>query len=290
MSVGTKKIHAFDIFNVILLGIFSLMILYPFIYILAVSLSDKLSIMQNKVYFLPKGLNVKAYKMVMEDLMFLGAYANSIFYTAAGTAINIAATALTAYPLSKKFLKGRRAVLIAIIFTMIFTGGIIPNYILIKKLGMIDTVWSLILPGAIWVWNLILMKTFFEESPERMEESAKIDGGNDFQILWRIVTPVSAPIISTMVLFYAVGHWNSFFIPLIYLNKPAMYPLQILLRNIVIAGELNVENPLATGGEVLLGQSIKYATIIISIIPMIILYPLIQKYLIKGILVGSIKG
>lgn len=285
-----RKIYTFDIINMLILTAFTICVLYPFVYVIAISLSDTVHVLKNEVFIIPLGFNLKAYEKVFQDPYFITSYLNTFKYTIVGTTINILLTAMTAYPLSKKYLKGHKIIMFAITLTMIFSGGMIPNYILIKNLTMIDTIWSIVLPGAIIVWNLILMKTFFESIPDSLEESAKIDGYNDFQILWKIIIPVSVPIISAMVLFYAVGHWNNFFAPLIYLNTQSKYPLQIILRGIVISGEMNIANNLSTGGEVIMSQSIKFAVIIVSMVPMVVLYPFIQKYLIKGIMVGSIKG
>lgn len=273
---------------VLILG--ALLIVYPFLYLLAVSFSAKLPVLQNRVWLYPIGFNLTAYSKVFEVKDFLRSYGNTFLYTIVGTAINLVMTTLTAYPLSKQYLKGRKAFNFMILFTMMFGGGLIANYILIKSLGMINTIWALVIPGAVSAWNMVLMRTYFEQLPESLEESAKLDGANDFQILLRIVLPTSTPIISTMVLYYAVGHWNSWFAPFIYLSDSAKFPLQLVVRTIVLTGEFNVMQQIANGGEVVMQSSLKYAIIMISMIPMLILYPLIQKYLVKGIMVGAIKG
>ena len=279
-----------NIFIRIILILCSLLIIYPFLYLLAVSFSSKLPILQNRVWLYPIGFNLTAYSKVFQVKNFLRSYGNTILYTVVGTSISLIMTTLTAYPLSKPYLKGRKFFNFMIMFTMMFGGGLIANYILIKSLHMINTIWAIVIPGAVSAWNMVLMRTYFEQLPESLEESAKLDGANDFQILYKIVLPTSTPIISTMVLYYAVGQWNSWFAPFIYLSDADKFPLQLFVRGIVLTGEMNVMQQIANGGEVVLANSLKYAIIMISMIPMLILYPLIQRYLVKGIMVGAIKG
>ena len=244
----------------------------------------------SRVWLYPIGFNLTAYSKVFQVKNFLRSYGNTILYTVVGTSISLIMTTLTAYPLSKPYLKGRKFFNFMIMFTMMFGGGLIANYILIKSLHMINTIWAIVIPGAVSAWNMVLMRTYFEQLPESLEESAKLDGANDFQILYKIVLPTSTPIISTMVLYYAVGQWNSWFAPFIYLSDADKFPLQLVVRGIVLTGEMNVMQQIANGGEVVLANSLKYAIIMISMIPMLILYPLIQRYLVKGIMVGAIKG
>lgn len=284
-----KKIEAGQILNIVFLCLFCLMIILPLIYILSVSLSSKLAVLQNKVWLWPIGINFEAYKKVIQYDGFLRSYLNTILYTVADTLIALTVNTLTAYPLSKMYLKGRRAFNLYFMFTMMFSGGLIACYLNMKSLNLVGTIWAVLLPSACGAFNMILMRTFFEQLPVSLEESAIIDGANDFQVFTKITLPLSGPILSTMVLFFAVNRWNSWFTEFIYLNDKKMYPLQLVIRSIVLTGETEVA-ALSGGSEVVLGQSIKFAVIILSMIPMLILYPLIQKYLVKGVMLGAIKG
>ena len=284
-----KKIEGDKVVVVVILSLFCLMILLPFIYIVSVSLSSKLAVVQGKVWLWPVGINLDAYKRVIHYDGFLRSYGNTILYTVLDTAISLVVNTLTAYALSKMHLKGRRAFNIYFMFTMMFSGGLIASYLNMKSLKLVGTIWAVVLPAACGAYNMILMRTFFEQMPIAMEESAIIDGANDFQVFTKIALPLSSPIISTMILFFAVNRWNSWFTEFIYLNDKKMYPLQLVIRSIVLTGETDVA-ALSGGSEIILGQSIKFAVIILSMIPMLILYPLIQKYLVKGIMLGAIKG
>lgn len=291
-----KRIHLhslfFDIFVHLFLAIVLFMTLYPFLYVFSVSLSEPYAVMQNRITFFPVGLNVNAYKAVLSNPYIWISYRNTIFYTVTGTAVNLLLTTTMAYSLSKKYLFGRKFFSIFTVFTMFFSGGIIPNYILVNKLGLIDTMWALILPIAIGTWNLMVMRTFFQGLPEETEEAATLDGCNPAQVLFKIVLPVSKPILATISLFYAVWHWNSYFSPLIYLNDKEKYPLQILLQQILITGETSFANNVVSieDTQLLISDTVKYATIMVVILPVIMIYPFLQKYFIKGILIGSVKG
>lgn len=266
--------------------------LYPFLYVVSVSLSEPYAVMQNRITFFPIGFNLNSYKAVLANPYIWISYKNTIIYTVVGTSINLLLTTTMAYSLSKKYLFGRKFFSIFTVFTMFFSGGIIPNYILIKNLGLIDTMWSLILPISIGTWNLMVMRTFFEGLPEETEEAATIDGCNHAQVLVKIVLPVSKPILATMSLFYAVWHWNAYFSALIYLNSKDKYPLQILLQQILITGETSFTSTVVgmTDTNLLISDTVKFATIMVAILPIIMVYPFLQKYFIKGILIGSVKG
>ncbi|GAB1483634.1 carbohydrate ABC transporter permease [Treponema sp.] len=281
--------NAFISFILILLGAAAI---YPMIYIFVISISDGNLVMAGKVFLYPRGINFKAYQIVFESPDFLRSYANTLLYTFTGTLINLGATILYAYPLSRRDFYGRTFFTAMIAFTMFFSGGLIPSYLVVKQFGLINTMWALIFPVAINTWYMIIMRTFFQSIPDTIQESAHIDGANDLVILLKIIIPLSVPIIATMILFYAVYHWNSFFSALIYLNEKKKYPVQIILRNIVIAGELERNNN-SVGADtnfITVATNFKYAVIIISTLPILAVYPFIQKYFTKGVMVGAIKG
>ncbi|NLM09612.1 MAG: carbohydrate ABC transporter permease [Clostridiaceae bacterium] len=282
----------FDVFINIILAMVVVVTLYPFLHVVSVSLSDPYAVMQNKVNFYPVGFNLNAYKSVLSNPYIWISYKNTIVYTVVGTAVNLVLTTAMAYSLSKKYLFGRKFFSIFTTFTLFFNGGIIPNYIIISKLGLIDSMWALILPIAIGTWNLMVMRNYFEGLPSEIEESAAIDGCNPVQVLVKIVLPVSKPIFATMTLFYAVWHWNTYFSPLLYLNDKEKYPLQIFMQQILITGETSFANTVVgiEDTNLLISNTVKYATIMVAILPIIMVYPFLQKYFIKGVLIGSVKG
>ncbi|MFD0961367.1 carbohydrate ABC transporter permease [Paenibacillus chungangensis] len=281
---------AFDIGNSLLMGLLIVFTLYPCLYVLYASLSDPTLLYNNgKLLLFPVGFNVEGYQLVFKNPMIWIGYKNTLIYVVLGTAINMMMTTLAAYALSRSYLPGKRTLLLLIIFTMYFSGGLIPNFLLVKSLHLYDTIWALVLPGAISTWNLIIMRTYFVGIPESMEESAKVDGANDFIILIRIMIPLAIPIMAVMVLFYSVAHWNSFMGPLIYLNDREKFPIQLILREILIAGSTD---SMTAGAQeqAILAESVKYATIIVSTLPIMLVYPFLQKYFVKGIMIGAIKG
>ncbi|MEF2246036.1 MULTISPECIES: carbohydrate ABC transporter permease [unclassified Paenibacillus] len=277
-----------------LLILLCLVILYPLYYMLIVSFSDGNAVMRGEVGLFPIGFNLKAYSFILQDPYIITAYANTIKYTLIGTTICVGMSALCAYPLSRTRFYGRTIFTMIILFTMFFEGGIIPNYILIHELGLINTIWAIVLPPAISVWYMIIMRTFFQQIPNEIHESGYVDGANDIQIFWKIILPLSLPVLATMTLFYAVWHWNSFFPALLYLNEKVKYPMQIVMRNIVIQGDMAGMEAASTessaGGLNLTGLNLKYAIIYVTITPILAAYPFIQKYFVKGMMVGSLKG
>lgn len=279
----------FDCFNYLFMTALVLTMLLPFVHVAAVSLSGPGPVMQNRVYLWPVELNLTTYKKVLFNDVVLISYKNTIIYTVLGTFVNLAMTASAAYSLAKKRMIFRRFFTFMVTFTMLFGGGMMPTYLLVQKLGLINSMWSVILPGAISTWNLLVMRTFFLEIPDSLEESAMIDGGNDIGIFFKIILPLSKASLATIGLFYAVGHWNSFFSPLIYLNDRNKYPLQIILRSMIIEG-----NPMSTdtpgNDEITVVQNIKYTVIMVATIPILLVYPFIQKYFVKGVMIGSVKG
>ena len=274
-----EKLTSYQIVSIVFLSIFSLLILYPFVYIVAVSLSAKMPVMQGKVWLWPIGTNLKAYNEIIHYDNFLNSYWNSIKYTVTGTALALIINLLMAYPLSKGYLRGRRAFNFYFVFTMMFSGGLIASYMNLKSLGLTGTIWAVLLPACCNAYYLILTRTFFEQVPIEMEESAKIDGASDLTVFSKIYLPVSKPIISTMILFFSVGRWNSWFGEYIYLPRKEQFPLQLVLRQIVIAGLMDV-GAAALSDEKLLSTSLKYSSIVLAILPMLIIYPLLQIYLV----------
>ncbi|MDI6619306.1 MAG: carbohydrate ABC transporter permease [Clostridiales bacterium] len=282
----------YNIINIILATLVLCITLYPFLYVIVASLSSPESVNSGSVWLFPIGINLNAYNVVLKDKQIWSGYFNTIWYTLIGTVINLIMTTLAAYPLSRRTFNGRRIIMPIIAFTMFFGGGMIPTYILIKNLGMLDSRWVMVIPGAISTWNLIIMRSFFENIPESLHEAAIIDGANDLYILVRIVVPLSKPVMAVMTLFYAVGHWNSFFDALLYLNSSQLYPLQMILRKVLIQFD-NMEQMKAIGtfeDRESIGQTVRYATIIVSTLPILLVYPFLQKYFASGVMIGAIKG
>lgn len=246
------------------------------------------------MWLIPKGFNLDAYTKIFQNKDILLGYGNTILYTVIGTALNVVMTICAAYPLSRRDLAGRGLVTGLIVFTMFFGGGLIPTYLLIKNLNMLDTLWVMIIPNAVSVWNIIIMRTFFQQSiPGELQESAMIDGCTHIQTLLRIVLPLSMPIIAVMVLFYAVGHWNSYFNALIYLTTKEKFPLQLILREILIQSDSGEFVKLTSESAVRMKMSVeglKYAVLVVANLPMLILYPFLQRYFVKGIMIGALKG
>lgn len=281
----------FDVFNVFLMLLIAFLTLFPIWYVLVVSISDGMAVQQGLVSIWPKGFTLSSYKQVFADPSILQAYGNTLLYTVVGTAINMVMTILCAYPMSKKKLSGRAGLSVYMVIPMFISGGMIPNYLLINSLGMINTIWSLVLPGAISTYNMIVMRTFFSGIPDSLEEAARIDGAGEWQILLTVILPLSTPILATMLMFYAVGHWNSYFSAILYLNKKAYYPIQVILRNIVIANETSeyMVETVSSSMETI-STTIKYAVVMIVITPILCVYPIAQKYFVKGMMIGSLKG
>ncbi|MDF2714397.1 MAG: sugar transporter permease [Paenibacillus sp.] len=286
-SIGEKT---FDAFNYVLLAAASFLFLYPIWFVAVSSLSNPASIASGEVTVWPVGFNWDAYKLVFSDSLIWGAYGNTIFYVLAGTGINLVMTTLGAYPLSRKHLPGRNFVMGMIVFTMFFSGGLIPAYLNIRNLGLFDTRWAILLPGAVSAFNLIVMRTFFQTISESLIESAKMDGAKDYTILWRIVLPLSMPIMAVMTLFYAVAHWNSWFTAMLYLQNRDLHPLQLILREILTRSKANeLLTTVAQDDVTRVSESIQYATIMIATVPVLLLYPFLQKYFVKGVMIGAIK-
>ncbi|MGM0874708.1 MAG: carbohydrate ABC transporter permease [Bacillota bacterium] len=290
----SKEDKVFDMINIILVAIMVVLVVYPLYFIVIASISNPNMIYEGKVWFLPKDITFEGYQRIFSDSKIWLGYKNSIIYTFVGTIVNVAFTLMAAYALSRKDLYGRNLIMFLFLFTMFFSGGLIPTYLVVKDLGLLNTMWALILPKAVAVWNVIVARTYFQTSiPDEMLEAAKMDGCSDAKFFWKIVLPLSKPIVAVMVLFYAVGHWNSYFDALIYLNNENLYPLQLILRNILIQNEASTQmmsdlDSLAAKQRV--SELIKYGVIIVASIPLLILYPFVQKYFVKGVMIGGIKG
>ncbi|WII40371.1 carbohydrate ABC transporter permease [Paenibacillus thiaminolyticus] len=265
--------------------------LYPFIYVGFASLSSPASLAQHRGLLLaPLEINFSAYKAVFDNPMITTGYRNTLIYVICGTAINLLLTAIGAYVLSRRNMYFKNILMLLIVITMFFGGGLIPTYLLINKLGMLNTVWALLIPGAISTFNMIIMRTGFQSVPISLEESARIDGANDLVILFRIIIPLSMPVIAVMILWYAVGHWNSYFSALIYMRDRELFPLQLVLREILITNSMDsMMTDSGAGDRIAIAETIKYATIIVSTLPILVLYPFLQKYFVKGVLIGAIK-
>jgi putative aldouronate transport system permease protein len=284
-----KRKNWFDYLNIFIMLLIVFVTLYPIYYVAVVSLSDGISVARGEVYFFPHNINLQAYKVLLSDPAIQHAYGNTLLYTVLGTCVNILMTTLCAYPLSRRNFYGRASLSLFVVFTLFFDGGLIPRYMVVHSLGMINQIWAVLIPTAINVFNMILMRTFFEEIPDALHESATVDGAGEWKILYKIILPLSLPVMATMVLFYSVAHWNSFFHALIYFNHKSLYPLQILLRNIVIDGDLTSQSTDA-GAATVMAQNLKYAFVMVAIVPILVVYPFVQKYFVQGAMLGSVKG
>ncbi|NOU75292.1 ABC transporter permease subunit [Paenibacillus sp. LMG 31458] len=287
-SIGEKL---FDIANYLFLAIVALAMILPVMYIVAGSFASDLEIGSRSFFLIPKDITFDAYKFVFKDNTLPRSLGVSVFITIGGTLVNLFFTFTMAYALSRSHMIGRNVVMNMIIFTMVFSGGIIPTYLVVKSLGLLNTYWAVMLPVAINAFNLIVIKSFFQEIPNELIESARIDGCNDIGVLWRIVLPLSKPVIATFALFYAVAHWNDFFNALIYLSDAKKWPMQVLLRQIVLMAtgslEMGTYDPTYVKPP---DQSIKMAIIVVGTLPILMVYPFIQKYFAKGVLIGAVKG
>ena len=296
---GAKRISKFDatveVVNIVFLSIIAVIILYPLIYVLSASFSDAMSVTSGKMFLWPVDLTLENYEEVFKNKNIVLGFRNSIIIMVSGTVINLLMTILAAYPLSRRDLWGHSVIMKLITFTMFFNGGLTPSYLLIgKTLGLMDNWLSLILPGAISVYNMIIMRTYFMTSvPFELQEAAEIDGCSMFGILVRIVLPLSGPVIAVIALYYAVGHWNSYFNALLYITSEDLQPLQLYLRKVLTLN--NAQSLMQMGADEMARQAmraetIKYSVIVVSSIPMLIMYPFVQRFFVKGVMIGAIKG
>lgn len=303
MLSGVKETRAdklFVLMNYIYLFIALIVVLYPVLFIISASVSDPKYVSSGEMWLLPKGLNLDGYSRVFGNSKIWGGYLNTVIYTVLGTALNLFVTLPAAYALSRSDFAGRGLFMGLILVTMFFGGGLVPTYLLVKSLGLMNTMGALILPAAASVWNIVVARTFFQTTvPRELQEAAHIDGCTNTGLFLRIILPLSGPIIAVMALFYGVMHWNSYFNALIYLNTESKYPLQLILRQILVLQEMSAETTgAAVSGDMAAAMNnkaevaslVKYAAIVVSTLPIIAVYPFLQRYFVQGVMIGSVKG
>lgn len=283
--------RVFNVFNYLFLGVIMVITLYPLYYQFIVSISNGLDVMRGEVTLLPQNITLDTYRQFLKGDLFMY-MKNSVFYTVLGTFINLVMSSLCAYPLTRKQFSGRKFFTFMVTFTMFFSGGMVPLYLVVKELELLDTVWALVLPVAISTYNMIIIRTSFQAIPESLIESAQLDGANDVVILYRIVLPLSKAVLATMLLYYAVSHWNDYFNAMLYINSKELYPLQIMLRNMLIAGLFSEEAGVAGGSTTfsVTDATLRAAAIIVTTLPILVVYPFVQRYFVKGVMIGSVKG
>ncbi|MCI8462704.1 MAG: carbohydrate ABC transporter permease [Lachnospiraceae bacterium] len=296
---GYRKSYSdkiFDIVNLLVMIILLFIFVWPLWFVVIASFSDPNQVWMGKVVLWPKGITLVSYEELLQYKRIWSGYANTIFYTVVGTLVNLVMTVCGAYPLSRKDFMPRHVVMIMLMITMYFSGGLIPTYLVVSKLGLVNTRWAMIIPGAMSVYNMIVTRTYFMNSiPSSLQEAATLDGASSFQYLIRVVLPLSKPILAVIGLYYAVGHWNDFYSALIYIYDDSMLPLQSFLRDILMSTKLTLNNmsgvDMATAAaKAQLAQTLKYSVIIVSTVPVLCIYPFIQKYFVKGVMIGSVKG
>ncbi len=283
----------FDVINIFIMVIIIVISIYPLIYLISKSLSSVEYVKANLVFLYPRGFNIDAYRDVVKNTLFWTAYKNTIVYTVVGTFLNLAFTTSMAFCLSRRELLFRKTITMLVIFTMFFAGGLIPNFLLVKWLGLYDTMWALILPGTISTYNMIIVRTYMKTIPEDVIESVRIDGGNEIQIFYKIILPLSKPVIATIGLFYAIGHWNSYFNAMIYLKTNIKFPVQLVLKEMIV--DQNMQSISSSAYESmnqqpLTSEMLIAASIVVTLIPVLAVYPFVQKFFVKGIMIGSVKG
>lgn len=284
---------AWNVFNYTALALLAMACIYPFLWVASASFSNPDDVIAGRVYLWPRGFTTITYEYLLEYSQLWISYANTLFYVVVGTTLNIILTMALAYPLSRSWFRGRGPLTAFVVFTMLFGGGMIPTFLVVRSLGLLNTRWAMIIPTAIGVWEVIMARAYLAANvPDELVQAAEIDGANDLQVLVRIVLPLAGPMIAVITLFYAVWHWNDYFTALIYLTDQSLYPLQIVLRQLVTAG-------FATSGAVsgssmsqraLLAYTLKYAAIMMGTIPIMLVYPFVQRHFVKGALLGSLKG
>lgn len=286
----------FAVVDYLLLSLGVILVLYPLLYVVSASLSSSTAVVSGRVFLWPVEPTLAGYRAVFKNRQIWTGYGNSAFYTAIGTAVNIVMTVLAAYPLSRKDFYGRNVIMGLFAFTMFFSGGLIPSYLLIRGLGMLNTRWAMIIPGALSVWNVIVARTFFQSNiPGELLDAAQIDGCSNTRFMAIVVVPLSGPILAVLCLWYAVGHWNSYFNALIFLKEARFYPLQIVLRSILIQNEIGSDMLGSVDMKRVaelegLRELLKYSLIVVASLPVLLLYPFAQKYFVRGIMIGAIKG
>lgn len=288
---GTSR-KAFNVFNYVFLFLLMLVCLYPLYLQLIISISHGLEVMKGGITLLPRSISFETYKTLVRGELFMY-MKNTIVYTVVGTCVNLVMSCLCAYPLSRKTFSGRKFFTFMVTVTLFFSGGMIPMYLTVKQYDLMDSMWALILPGAISTYNMIIIRTAFQSIPDSLIESAQLDGANDLIILGKIVVPLSKATLATMLLFYAVSHWNAYFDAMLYINDKSKYPLQIMLRNMLIGGLFNEETAIAGANAdafAVTDATLRAATIIVTTLPILVVYPFVQRYFVKGVMIGSVKG
>jgi putative aldouronate transport system permease protein len=286
----SRGYRVFQVVNAIILTLVVVVTLYPFVNILARSFSQTVYIRSGQVNLWPKGFNLTTYGRVMSDPMFWTNYRNTVVYTVVATAIAMVMTTCYAYVLSKKHLKGRGLLVGIAVFTLFFNGGLIPNYVLVSSLGLRNTIWAIVLPNAINVFNLLVMKAFFESLPTELEEAAAVDGLDTYGTLLRIVLPLSKAVIATMVLFYAVSFWNSWFSAFLYMDELELFPVTVYLRNLIAGATSGTDQTAASDAALQIAANIQAVTIVLTVLPIMLVYPFIQRFFVSGVLLGAVKG
>lgn len=284
----------FDIANILIMAILIFIFVWPLLFVLSASVSDPAAVTLGKVWLFPKGFNLEGYKAIFNYKNIWVGYKNTVIYTALGTTLNLFMTICAAYPLSCKDFMPRKALTRIFMFTMFFSGGLIPSYMVVVKLGIYDTIWAMLLPSAVHVMYIIIMRTYFQTSiPQSLHEAAELDGANTAQVLWHIVLPLSGPILAVMALYYGVGKWNSYFDALVYMSSTSKYPLQMFLREILINNQVDLNmvglDLAAAEAKMHLAQVIKYGVIVVASLPVLCVYPFVQKYFVKGVMIGAVK-
>ena len=281
---------AFDVFNMVLLALLCFITFYPFYYVVIASLSDPVQLVSYRgLMLLPQGLSLEAFHRVWDNPMVRSGFFNTLLIVVGGTALNLVLTSMGAYALSRKRLMLEKPLMLLIIFTMFFSGGLVPNYLLVRDLGLLDSRWAIVLPFAVNAWNLILLRAAFNAVPKDYEEAARMDGAGDFTVLMQVYVPLCMPTLAVVGLFYAVSHWNGYFYSMIYLSDRALFPIQLVLREILVSGSTDSMMTGQAAGREALSTTIKYATVVVATLPVLAVYPFLQRYFVKGVLVGGIK-
>ena len=287
-----RKTEFVDVLNIVILIIICAVTLYPFIYTVSVSISSDAAVARAEITLLPKGINFRAYYFVVKDKFIMRGYKNSVLYTVVGTVLRVIITFMIGYPLSKKNLPHRGLITFFIVFTMFFSGGLIPTFLVVTRLKMYNTMWALIFPTLVFTWNMLLVRNYIMSAiPIELEEAAFIDGANEMQILIRVIIPLSIPILAVIALFYTISMWNDYFQAMIYLRDDKLFPITLVIRRVLIEGsQIGMEPTYSDPEKQRLGDNIRYAVVVATIMPLLIAYPFVQKHFVKGVVLGSLKG
>ncbi|NHN28788.1 carbohydrate ABC transporter permease [Paenibacillus agricola] len=290
MNQTSPKISGVDLAIYVALALTALLFVYPFVYIVSASFSDPAQVIEHPMLFLPIGFTLEAYKLLLSTSTIWLGYYNSIIYTVAGTTLNVIVTLLAAYALSRQELAGKRVIMFMIVITLFFNGGMIPTYLIVKSLGLLDTRWVLIVSGAVTTWNLLITKSFLEMNiPQELRDAAEVDGATEFTFFTKIALPLSKPIIAVIALFYGSGHWNAYFNALIYLRQRDLYPLQVFLREMLILDQNTEMMGDVSDQRVLVALTLKFAIMVAAIAPLLLVFPFVQRFFVKGVLIGALK-